>query len=357
MKKLLLILLTAIMLSCVSLGLTACGENGKDAVSEQLAYVLNEDEQGYAVVGRGSVTSRKIVIPETYNGLPVTAIDNNTFENDLISEIQLTDNIKSIGKYAFYECYSLQSITIGDSVTSIGEKAFYSCGSLQKVYYTGTIDQWAEIDFGGEFSNPLRNAKHLYINDKEVTEVNLTTATKINAYAFYNCQSITKVTVGDSVLSIGNSAFSGCPIKEATIPTMAISYMPETNLQKVVITSGETIGESAFHNCTLLQNVTIGDSVKSIGNYAFYKCTSLQSIIIPDSVKSIGESAFWYCTSLQKVFYKGTSSEWSAISISYNTELNVVTRYYYSETEPTTSGNYWHYDTDGITPVIWTKES
>lgn len=30
-----------------------------------------------------------------------------------------------------------------------------------------------------------------------------------------------------------------------------------------------------------------------------------------------------------------------------------TTIYYYSETEPTTSGYYWHYDTDGITPIVW----
>ena len=30
--------------------------------------------------------------------------------------------------------------------------------------------------------------------------------------------------------------------------------------------------------------------------------------------------------------------------------------YYYSETKPTTDGDYWHYDTDGVTPVLWEKE-
>ena len=48
----------------------------------------------------------------------------------------------------------------------------------------------------------------------------------------------------------------------------------------------------------------------------------------------------------------------------YSDNLTSVTRYYYSETEPALNaegtaynGNYWHYDTDGITPVIWKKEN
>jgi hypothetical protein len=53
------------------------------------------------------------------------------------------------------------------------------------------------------------------------------------------------------------------------------------------------------------------------------------------------------------VYYKGTASEWTEISIgSNNSKLINATRYYYSESEPTTTGNFWHYDTDG-NPVAW----
>ncbi|MBQ8427738.1 MAG: leucine-rich repeat domain-containing protein, partial [Clostridia bacterium] len=171
--------------------------------------------------------------------------------------------------------------------------AFYNCTSLAKVNYTGTIDGWAQIEFGDSTANPIYYAKNLYINDILVTDANITTATKISDYAFDSCESLT--------------------------------------------------------------SVTIGNSVTSIGTYAFYNCYSLTSVVIGDSVTSIGYAVFHGCSGLTKVYYQGTASEWGAISIdSYNTPLTNATRYYYVENEadvPTDGGNYWHY-VDGV-PTKW----
>ena len=62
-----------------------------------------------------------------------------------------------------------------------------------------------------------------------------------------------------------------------------------------------SIGVSAFYNCTSLTSVTIPGSVISIRDYVFKDCTSLTSVTIPSSVTSIGVYAFGYCTSLTSV--------------------------------------------------------
>ena len=109
--------------------------------------------------------------------------------------------------------------------------------------------------------------------------------------------------------------------------------------------------------------ITLPESINGnnyeIYQYTFFDCSSLESITIPDSVTSIGEYAFSGSYSwLDVVYYGGTESDWAEISIGrYNDGLTAATRYYYSESQPTEEGNFWHYAEDGVTPVIWTKET
>ena len=83
------------------------------------------------------------------------------------------DSVTTIGEWAFYDCYYLQSITIPNSVTCIGEKAFYGCSSLESItilnsvtsigsyafgkctshvsiVFEGTMEEWLAIEFGYE---------------------------------------------------------------------------------------------------------------------------------------------------------------------------------------------------------------
>jgi len=116
--------------------------------------------------------------------------------------------------------------------------------------------------------------------------------------------------------------------------------------------------EEGFLNALNLASITIPNSVTSIGNWAFGGCSSLTSVTIGNSVTSVGLGAFYGCSKLKTVYYNGTEEEWNRISIDstcdYNSTL-INARYYYSETEPTTSGNYWHY-VNGV-PTAWIKEN
>ena len=74
------------------------------------------------------------------------------------------------------------------------------------------------------------------------------------------------------------------------------------------------IGSCAFQYCTTLTSVTIPDSVTSIGYDAFHYCANLTSVEIPNSVRSIGNYAFQNCVSLTSIKYRGTETQWNAIS-------------------------------------------
>ena len=99
------------------------------------------------------------------------------------------------------------------------------------------------------------------------------------------CESITRITIGNSVTSIGSFAFPGC-----------------TGLTSIEIPNSVTsIGTCAFYGCSSLTSVTIPNSVTSIGESAFFNCSSLTSVIIPNSVTNIGREAFSGCSGLTSI--------------------------------------------------------
>ena len=152
-----------------------------------------------------------------YTGQPIPGDLAKRVEN-----IVILDGVKSIGKYAFSDCFSLTSITIPNSVTSIGD------------------------------------------------------------WAFSHCTSLTSITIPDSVISIGHGVFSGCSsLTSITIPnsvTHIYDYVFEdcSNLTIITIPNSVTsIGNYAFWVCSSLTSITIPNSVTSIGHDAFLECNNL----------------------------------------------------------------------------------
>ncbi len=118
----------------------------------------------------------------------------------------------------------------------------------------------------------------------------------IGAETFQNCTALTSITIPESVTSIGDNAFTGCPIENATIPMSALGKISKNNLKTLVLTGeGTSIAASAFEGCTMLTSITIPEGVTRIGNNAFKGCTALKNITIPKSVTNIGDNVFTGC--------------------------------------------------------------
>lgn len=242
-------------------------------------------------------TYTEIIIPETYDGKPVTSIDS----------------------YAFSGCQNITSITIPISITNIGYHAFYNCSSLTAVYITD-VEKWCQIYFNDYTANPIYYAHNLYLNDKLVTELSIPeTVTSISSYAFAGCTSITNISFANSDITLGNNAFYNCTSLQYNVydnakylgnnnnPYLYLWQALDTEITSVNIHPDTTrIYDSAFYKCANLTEVTIPAGVKTIGNSAFSSCTSLTSITIPDDISMIGGNAFNGCTSLSELTLPST---------------------------------------------------
>ena len=237
-----------------------------------------------------------ITIPES-----IISIGEDAFRQCYkLTSVTISDGVKAIDDYAFYYCSSLTSIIIPDSVTSIGIGAFYMCDSLTSI----TLPYVGVAHFGYIFGASDYSENWRRVPDSLKTVV-ITGGSSIPNYAFYGFDSLSSITIPDSVTSIGHSAFYGCDsLKSITIPDSVTS-----------------IGSSAFYNCSSLTSVTIGSSVTSIGEYAFRGCSGLTSITIPASVTAIGRLAFCDCTELTSVTFEDPNGWYCTSTQGETTEI------------------------------------
>ncbi len=208
--------------------------------------------------------------------------------NSSIKSVVIEDGVKSIGEYAFANCWNLEKVIIPDSITSIGLYSFAGCVKLKEIVIPNSV-------------------------------------TRIYGSAFDGCKSLESIVIPDSVLSIDSGAFENCTnLKEITISKNAqiddavfnntAYYNDVNNWEKGVLYIGTHLIEAkdnisgkylikegttsiafgAFFECTKLTGVTIPDSVTHIGSNAFSSCENLVDISISDNIKEIDSFAFSY---------------------------------------------------------------
>ena len=202
----------------------------------------NEDDNETTIQGMLAYSNVKEVIL----GEDVTSVGYRAFLRSTITSLKMTDNVKTIGDWAFYECTELTSIELSSNLTDIGEWAFASCFKLPSV----TIPQSVKCVhlFAFQFCN---NLTKVVVNSNEV-------AARENEqfYTLTSCfgKQVKEFVFGEDVKKI---AWIACSESE--------------NLTTVTISSNLTcIDDSAFHKCTSLADMyCYAEQVPAMGKDIF----------------------------------------------------------------------------------------
>ena len=350
MKKVFILVIVLILM----LSMTACifnisdiVNNDKNKSAEDLIYTLNSEGNGYSVSYLlGNPTYDHLIIPETYEGLPVTeieyinggikkltipasvtkiaeegfnvgivptldsievdkgnehykSVDGNLYTKDgkvLIryaanksdSSFTIPDSVERIANLAFWGSYYIERINIPNSVTSIGYQAFNDCSELKSIAIPDSVTSIGNNGIGEDGNEVIDFRNIILAGCNSLTEIVIGNSVQSLFWVkFSDHPNLERVVIGNSVTSIDEAAFAGL-----------------TMLKSVVIgASVESIGAGAFKDCLALETVDLGnnDKLKEISADTFYGCEALKAINIPNSVKSIGDNAFNNCKKLANV--------------------------------------------------------
>ena len=346
-KRLLSILLAAVMvLTMLPLGLVetawaassgTCGDKLTWSLSDDGTLTISGtgkmkdygDNYGMSVAPWyvGSSQVKTVIIEDG-----VTSIGDRAFDGcTKLTRVVIPDSVTSIGYSSFRGCYSLPSVAIPDSVTSIGDSAFAYCKVLTGITLSGSVTSIGSCAFqscDSLTSVTMQNGvtdigDNAFTYCKNLTSVTIPNSVKtIGTSAFYNCAGLTRVTIPGSVTRIEQDTFKGCSgLTSVTISAGVTSiesgaFRDCTSMTSVTIPGSVTSIEGyAFAYCSALTSLIIHDGTTSIGISAFMNCTSLGSVTIPRSVTDIGGYAFSSCRSLADVYYGGTETDWTKITI------------------------------------------
>ncbi|MDO4565571.1 MAG: leucine-rich repeat domain-containing protein [Clostridia bacterium] len=181
----------------------------------------------------------------------------------------------------------------GCPVTTIGSSAFYECYTLERVKIPDSVKT---IDAAAFFA--CENLKSFNIPNS---------VTSIGEYAFVATDWYYRRPIGllyhdDCLLGyIGTGPRDSFSIAEGTRLIAAYAFY-QCDMSEVIIPDSVTsIGSGAFDSCKQLASVTFRGDIDSIADYAFGSCRSLREIALPDSIKRIGDGAFSRCSELGSI--------------------------------------------------------
>ena len=290
-----------------------------------LAGINNESLAGSATIGKDlSVTladdATRTLTLDCGEGVQLTdtptafyiAVLPQTFENGVNIEINISDSYKFSKSIA-------HSFTVARNHIVPVKNLAKQFPSIEYTTSDGNAITIDATDFDAPIiSNTCSGGKGVILFDGEPTT--------IGEHAFYECSTLTSISIPDSITEIGTAAF-GESLTSVYITDLAAwcaiqfidasanplfhagnLYLNNELVTDLVIPEGITaINSFAFVMWSGLTSVTMPDSVTTIGDHAFWSCSALTTATIGSGVTKIGGHAFWFCSALTNIYCKPTT--------------------------------------------------
>lgn len=298
-----------------------------------------------------------------------------TATNKLIKGCNSTiipEGITTIGAYAFYKQYTMESINIPEGVTSIETYAFYNNTGLKHIYLPTTFTTMGDYAFAGNsalLSVNLENctrlttiAERAFAGDTSLRSIVIPASiTTINANSFYNNTGMVVVynlssinaytgettTSAGKVAAYANKVHKTLDVDDEWLETDGILYYrydttyiavgaadttttnlvfrPETSIVRIGAFKSnkiiESVDLSACHNlerldstftyCDKLASVQLPVGLVRILNSTFYGCTALKSLVIPYTCYEVHMTSAFSLSNIEHIYIM------SATAISY----------------------------------------
>lgn len=263
---------------------------------EKLQFTLLEDEKSYEVKASSEDIEGAVVIPASYQGLPVTHLHD----------------------YAFLSCKKITSVDIPSTIVHIDSAAFLFDELLEAVNVDPENADYSSYD--GALLDKEQSKFYFCPAGKKGEYSIPDSVLRVFDMAFSDCTKLTAVNIPASVTRIGDDAFNECHsllslnVDKASRSFSSVEGVLFNKTQTLLIrcppgkqgayrapNSVETIEQSAFEECRFLTSIELPNGLSIIRKFAFLRCFSLASIQLPDTLYSIEQCAFKECIAISSI--------------------------------------------------------
>lgn len=219
-------------------------------------------------------TSEHVLIPDTIDGLPVTALGHRAFYEKTVTTVVVPDSVTEIGAACFSGDNYLVSLKLPDGLKRLPPASLESCMRLYDFDLPQSLEKIYSSVF--EFNYYLT---HLTL-PSSLTEIE-----QLNFIGLYGLQSLT--------LAEDNAAFkldeTNGLLMTADGTRLLHCFSDIVPAEEIILPEGVKIVDPfAFHYDYDVKRVVLPEGVETIGAMAFAMCPNLTEIVIPASVTDIG---------------------------------------------------------------------